>query len=218
MGTNFNEIGGGVYAMEWTSSNIKVWFFPRTDIPDAVTASNPDTSNFGMPVANIAGGCDIDTHFWDHAMVFDTTFCGDWAGSVFETDSCPMTSGQSSASSCVTYVAENPTAFDDAYWAVNSIKIYQAGSDVASSAVATASATSQSSTVPSSYASASATQESTSTPSSTWTTSTFATSTSSSSSAAAPTNTQQTTTAAPSTTSHPWGGPDPTWSPRSWKA
>lgn len=32
-GTDFNNIGGGVYAMEWTSVAIRIWFFPRGHIP-----------------------------------------------------------------------------------------------------------------------------------------------------------------------------------------
>lgn len=32
-GTNFNDIGGGVYAMDWTSVAIRIWYFPRGAIP-----------------------------------------------------------------------------------------------------------------------------------------------------------------------------------------
>lgn len=32
-GEGFNQGGGGVYAMEWTSDGISVWFFPRRHIP-----------------------------------------------------------------------------------------------------------------------------------------------------------------------------------------
>lgn len=28
-GTSLNAAGGGVYAMQWTSKLIKIWFFPR---------------------------------------------------------------------------------------------------------------------------------------------------------------------------------------------
>jgi hypothetical protein len=83
-GAGFNAIGGGVYAMEWTSSAIEVFFFPRTSIPSDITSGSPDPSTWGTPVASFSGsGCDIDSHFSNHNIVFDTTFCGQWAGSVW---------------------------------------------------------------------------------------------------------------------------------------
>ncbi|RPA94687.1 hypothetical protein L873DRAFT_1830186 [Choiromyces venosus 120613-1] len=63
-GTGFNNIGVGVYAMEWNSQFIKVWYFPRGSIPADALAGNPDYSIPG-------------------SIMFDTTFCGDWAGGVW---------------------------------------------------------------------------------------------------------------------------------------
>lgn len=103
--------------MEWTSQHINVWFFPRNNIPSTIQSGEPDVSKFGQPMANFLG-CDLDNYFYNHAIVFDTTFCGTWAGETFNNDGC-------SASSCVEYVAGNPSAFKDAYWSVNSVKVYQ---------------------------------------------------------------------------------------------
>ncbi|KAJ3316079.1 hypothetical protein HDV04_000288 [Boothiomyces sp. JEL0838] len=44
-GDTFNDIGGGVYAMEWQSSNdggIRVWFFQRNAIPIDIANEKPD--------------------------------------------------------------------------------------------------------------------------------------------------------------------------------
>lgn len=84
-GRGFNQNEGGVYIMEWSSEAIKTWFFPRdsrqVEILQNATAA-PDTASFGTPVTIHGGlGCDIDTHFVDHQIIFDTTLCGDWAGS-----------------------------------------------------------------------------------------------------------------------------------------
>jgi hypothetical protein len=77
-GAGFNLAGGGVYAMEWTSSAIEVYFFPRLLIPADITAGTPNPAGWGTPVASFSGsGCDIDSHFVNHNIVFDTTFCGD---------------------------------------------------------------------------------------------------------------------------------------------
>jgi hypothetical protein len=76
-GTGFNNAGGGVFATEWTSSFIKIWFFPRGTIPDDVANSNPQPSaNWGTPRSLFQGQFDLDTHFKDLQLVFDTTFCG----------------------------------------------------------------------------------------------------------------------------------------------
>lgn len=108
-GTGFNNNGGGVYATEWTSSYIRHWFFPRNAIPSDITSGTPNPSGWGTPQSSFQGGsgCNIDTHFMNQNLVFDTTFCGDWAGNVWGGDS--VCAGL--ASSCVNYVAGNPSAF-----------------------------------------------------------------------------------------------------------
>ncbi|KAE8449223.1 hypothetical protein EG329_008390 [Mollisiaceae sp. DMI_Dod_QoI] len=124
-GSGFNAIGGGVYAMEWTSSSIKIWNFPRSAIPADITSGSPDPSTWSTPVSAFSsganGGCNIDSHFSGHNIVFDTTFCGDWAGNVWDSSStCSKL-----ASTCDTYVAANPAAFAEAYWLINSVQVYQ---------------------------------------------------------------------------------------------
>ena len=123
-GTGFNSAGGGIFATQWTSAEINIWFFPRSSIPANVQSYSPDPTQWGEPVAQFQGGCDIDAHFQNQQIVFDDTFCGDWAGSVFESDA--QCSGL--ASSCQDYVQNNPSAFTDSYWLINSLKVYQATS------------------------------------------------------------------------------------------
>lgn len=126
-GVGFNVMGGGVYAMEWTSTSIKVWNFPRTAIPADITAGSPDPTTWSTPISAFSsgsdGGCTIDSHFSGHNIVFDTTFCGDWAGNVW--DSSPTCSKL--ASTCDAYVGANPEAFSEAYWLINSVTVYQDG-------------------------------------------------------------------------------------------
>lgn len=124
-GAGFNQASGGVYAAEWTSDGISVWFFSRSsNIPADITSGNPDPTSWGTPAAHFAdsASCDIDSHFSDMQIIFDTTFCGDWAGSVWDSSSCSSLGG-----SCVDYVANNPTAFSEAYWDINSLRVYQDG-------------------------------------------------------------------------------------------
>lgn len=77
-GAGFNEAGGGVYAMEWTSSAISVWFFPRSSIPGSLGGNKMDVSALGTPLVQFvsdagAGGCDFDQHFSNHKITIDTT-------------------------------------------------------------------------------------------------------------------------------------------------
>ncbi|OCL09182.1 glycoside hydrolase family 16 protein [Glonium stellatum] len=132
-GTAFNNANGGVYAVEWTSAAIKMWLFPRGSIPTSITLGLPDTSTFGTPQANFAGSCDIDSHFYNHTFIFDTTFCGDWAGNAYASSGCPMTTGMDGLASCVAYVGNNPSKFAESYWEINSFKVYRANSVVSSS-------------------------------------------------------------------------------------
>ncbi|KAK3694568.1 glycoside hydrolase family 16 protein [Podospora appendiculata] len=129
-GAGFNAAGGGVYVVEWTDQSISSWFFSRnstmaTSLASAAsnTTAAPDTSSFGLPLANFVGGssCDISQHFQNQQIVINTDFCGQWAGQVWDQDS----TCSALASSCDTYVGANPEAFSEAYWLINSIKIYQ---------------------------------------------------------------------------------------------
>ncbi|KAF7169730.1 hypothetical protein CNMCM5623_002382 [Aspergillus felis] len=142
-GDPFNEAGGGVYAMEWTDAFIKIWFFARSHIPASLSSGSPDTSSFGTPMAHLQGSCDFSERFKAQKFIFDTTFCGDWAGGVFGESSCPMSDSSSPLKSCVNYVAENPAAFKEAYWEINSIKVYQYGVSAASSAAVSQATTSK---------------------------------------------------------------------------
>lgn len=125
-GDGFNAIGGGVYAMEWNDYHIAIWFFPRSKIPQDITTDHPEPLLWGRPMASFSAGatCNSET-FKDHKIVFDTTFCGDWAGSAWAADAeC-----SAHAPTCNDYVSANPEAFGEAYWQVNSLKVFKASAD-----------------------------------------------------------------------------------------
>jgi len=120
-GVPFNQNQGGVYAMEWNHEQINVWFFPRGKIPSDLNpgATHANPQNWGEPQAFWTFGSNCSpTHFRDVQMVFDLTFCGDWAGPTFGAD-CP------GKGSCDTFVKNNPTAFDEAYWLINFVKVWE---------------------------------------------------------------------------------------------
>ncbi|EPQ56434.1 laminarinase [Gloeophyllum trabeum ATCC 11539] len=120
-GPDFNNNGGGWYAIERTDTFIKVWFWPRNSgsVPGDVNsgASSVDTDNWGTPMALFPDtDCDFSSHFGPHNIIINLTFCGDWAGAVYSSDGCPGT--------CVDYVNNNPSAFANAYFDFAGIRIY----------------------------------------------------------------------------------------------
>ncbi|KAH9850674.1 concanavalin A-like lectin/glucanase domain-containing protein [Lenzites betulinus] len=129
-GVDFNNNGGGVYAMQWVDSGISVWFFPRSSIPSDLSSGAPVPNGWGKPMAHWpATDCNMSTFFYQHVAIFDTTLCGDWAGSVWNTaggagqeQSCATRTG---VSTCAEFVQNHGSSFSDAYWEVNYVKIYQ---------------------------------------------------------------------------------------------
>lgn len=118
-GSGFNAGQGGVYAMEWSQDGIAVYFFPRNSIPSDVLGDSPNPSGWGTPMAHFSGDCDFTSSFTEQQLVFDTTFCGDWAGNTWSSSSCAV-----KADTCDSYVQNNPEAFKDAYWSINALKVY----------------------------------------------------------------------------------------------
>ncbi|MCJ1228406.1 hypothetical protein MMC12_005067 [Toensbergia leucococca] len=121
-GTGFNSNGGGIYATEITSDAISIWHFSHSNAPGDINGPTPNPSAWTtQPVAVFSNAnCDIDAHFYNMQIVFDITFCGDWAGNVWSSSSCA-----SQNAICKDYVQTTPSAFTATNWLVNSLKVYQ---------------------------------------------------------------------------------------------
>lgn len=124
-GKAFNDKGGGVFATVWDKNSvIRSYFFSHDSVPADIAANKPDPSTWGKPYASFtltspsspSNYCSSD-HFKEHNIVFDTTFCGDWAGNVFA-------SACHTSMSCEEFVRSNPSEFEESYWLINSMSIY----------------------------------------------------------------------------------------------
>ncbi|EER38867.1 mixed-linked glucanase [Histoplasma capsulatum H143] len=118
-GAWFNANGGGVYATEISETAVTIWFFPRNTVPGDIETGTPNPKAWPKPMAKFHGACDIAANIKQQKIVFDTTFCGDWAGSVWSTSSCAA-----KAATCQEFVQHNPTAFKEAYWNVNYVRYF----------------------------------------------------------------------------------------------
>jgi hypothetical protein len=115
--------------MEWDPNNfIRMFYFSRANIPLDIINKQPVPSNWGKPYARFAmsphsSDCSSG-HFTNQQMIFDTTFCGDWAGNpdVFSQSQC--TSSQYNKYQCNDFVNNNPSEFSEAYWLINYLDIY----------------------------------------------------------------------------------------------
>ncbi|KAH8994699.1 concanavalin A-like lectin/glucanase domain-containing protein [Lactarius hatsudake] len=149
-GAPFNRAGGGYFVMYKGRDSVKVWFYPRDGyvprvIRDGAGRGQPVRPDFtwGLPAANFPffpNYCNYAEHFDAHQIVFDLTFCvgvlstyllfltmadalnftkGDWAGSdgVWPTSGC-------GTGTCPDFVNNNPSAFAEAYWEINSLRVY----------------------------------------------------------------------------------------------
>ncbi|KAF8318126.1 WSC-domain-containing protein [Clavulina sp. PMI_390] len=150
-GAPYNSAGGGVHisafsqstfaiikltthtnlTVKWDSTGISIWFFQRGSIPSDISIGQPQPTTWGVPAANWpASTCTPSQFFQNHVIVFDTTLCGDWAGSSSawtgttngQSQSCASATGYST---CAAYVRAQGAAFANAYWEVKSVKVYQ---------------------------------------------------------------------------------------------
>lgn len=117
----FGSADGGVYAVEWTSSHIKMWTWHSHQVPSDVVAGQPDPSTWTMPGLVITSSvCDIDTAFQNQSILFNIDFCGDTAGTEWTLE-CAEQTGYSI---CARYVAAKPGDFENLWFGVRTIAVY----------------------------------------------------------------------------------------------
>ncbi|KAG6809636.1 hypothetical protein H0H92_015450 [Tricholoma furcatifolium] len=138
-GPTFNDNGGGCrvsdmatfgrFAMERTTTEVKVWFWSKTatNVPSDVANgdSSIDTDAWSTPAAYFPDtSCPIGSKFGPHNIIINLTFCGDYAGNptIYAESGCPSTCD---AHEVPDYVDNNPSAFVDAYFDLEWLKIYE---------------------------------------------------------------------------------------------
>ncbi|GAA5987381.1 hypothetical protein JCM11641_006949 [Rhodosporidiobolus odoratus] len=152
-GEAFAAAGGGVWATEMGKDGIKIWFFPRADVPSDLSSSDssavPNPEGWSTPSAYYpTSSCDIPSYFAPQHLVLDITACGDWAGQVTNSTGCPLTTDL-----CYTSFVLDSANFNTAYFEIPSVRVYYDTDKAADSAASTSGTATTSS---SSHSSASA--------------------------------------------------------------
>ncbi|TXT04328.1 hypothetical protein VHUM_04215 [Vanrija humicola] len=126
-GVGLNRAGGGWHVFRWDDLGMSFWWFPRNagNTPSVLTGGS-DTINdddLGMPDAIFPDdqNCDMSTRFTPQNIIFDTTLCGSWSPNWDR--NCGNDSGNRTWG-CPNLVRNYPSQFKQAYWLINSLKIY----------------------------------------------------------------------------------------------
>ncbi|GAA5988954.1 hypothetical protein JCM5350_007495 [Sporobolomyces pararoseus] len=118
--------GGGVWATEYASTGIKIWHFEESAVPNDISsnASSIDPTAWGTPTFFVPdSSCNIEQHFAAQHLVIDITLCGDWAGNnaTLEATGCPLTTQPL----CYTQYVLNASNYENAYFEIPSVRVYQ---------------------------------------------------------------------------------------------
>ncbi|KAK4104900.1 glycoside hydrolase family 16 protein [Parathielavia hyrcaniae] len=123
-GPEFNAGGGGIVALEWRDEGIRSWIFPRniqsglTALPASAADPAPDPSTWGPPLADFPStSCDVASHFRNQSIIVNIDLCGYFTEAVWASSGCP--------SNCTDLVANNPSAFTNAYWEFGAFQVYR---------------------------------------------------------------------------------------------
>ncbi|KAI0743871.1 concanavalin A-like lectin/glucanase domain-containing protein [Daedaleopsis nitida] len=126
-GKEFAAAGGGVWATQFDTTGINIWFWSRSDIPDSVKSATDsvDPSSWGTPSAQYsADSCDMSKFFTPQQLVIDITLCGDWAGlgNVYQ-QTC---GGDGTAQRCYldNVINDGSSKYADAYFEIGYIKAF----------------------------------------------------------------------------------------------
>ncbi|KAF1949775.1 hypothetical protein CC80DRAFT_540051 [Byssothecium circinans] len=129
-GEEVNGKRGGVWAAQVEGEGVKMWYLPRENVPeDLKREGEVDTGTWPAPMLNFgAGDCDVKKAFRKMHRIIDITFCGEYAGNVwngYDNGNINNCHKHTTYDKCENFVAEKPEAFKEVYFLVNSIRTFR---------------------------------------------------------------------------------------------
>ncbi len=108
--------------MQHEYSGVYVWHWTRGNAPAGTKRGDNSAINvasWGEPAAAFpfTSSCTASHINTNQQIVMNIDFCGGFVNTFAAKDGCPT--------DCVSYVANNPSAFRNAYFDINSFKIFQ---------------------------------------------------------------------------------------------
>lgn len=132
-GQAFATAGGGVWATQFDTTGINIWFWSRNNIPDSVknATTTIDPSSWGTPSAAYPSdsSCNISNFFTPQQLVLDITLCGDWAGAAAIYEQTCGVNGQVNATSCYLENVINSGNYSSAYFEISYVKAFTSAAD-----------------------------------------------------------------------------------------
>ncbi|KAJ7253692.1 hypothetical protein B0H12DRAFT_1233567 [Mycena haematopus] len=130
-GPGFNKAGGGVFALQFDTTGIKMWFFQAGSVPSDITSLAPTPSTWGSPRMSVpTSSCSPTSFFSDLMMVVDTNLGGTSPkasgapvhGAGGQAKSCKSQTGANTAAD---YITSHGSEFGEAaQWKINGFYIY----------------------------------------------------------------------------------------------
>ncbi len=130
-----NNEGGALYAFEWRADMVNIWIWMGDKAPSELkNGTIVDPTTWGPPQAQYLGECQVNLDRKHELNIrILSTFCPPWAPDEYYKSDCFRT-----APICHQYVANNPSAFQDAYWLINHINVYEQPGEIAMNGTDTA--------------------------------------------------------------------------------
>ncbi|TKY87307.1 hypothetical protein EX895_003984 [Sporisorium graminicola] len=123
-------IADGVSAPKYVVTNRNATGNDRTELNKwgVPSAFFPNVLNSSASPAVLAAGsadvCQMASYFDQHEIIINLSLCGDWAGETFGPSGCAVRNGMS----CTEFVRASPSAFTDARWEIDYMRVYDNGS------------------------------------------------------------------------------------------
>ncbi|KZT68901.1 glycoside hydrolase family 16 protein [Daedalea quercina L-15889] len=142
--SGFAAAGGGVYATQFDTTGIFMWFWTRDQVPEDLTsnATTLDVSTWGDPIASFPSDqeCNVTQFFTPQQLIFDITLCGVWAGvpSIYNAQ-CPNAGPNNDC--YLDDVVGDGSNYDEAYFEVSYVRTYATGTALAAAQSASATST-----------------------------------------------------------------------------
>lgn len=128
-GPGMNAAGGGFLVTRIKQdSGISMWWYPRNaGIPAALTdgRTSIDEKDLGQRIAHFPASesCDLDKSLTEQQLIFNTAMCGGWCASRYPgAGQCQQ---KYPGKGWQDIIYDHPEEFNDAYWLINSLKVFQ---------------------------------------------------------------------------------------------